>query len=226
MEEIVKLLKQNTDREYAEFQAKLTPTLPKDYFLGVRVPKLREIAKSLNNKEIVELFFKELPHKYYDENLLHSILLRKIMDYNLAIEKVSKFLPYIDCWAVCDTLTPKGFNKNRKDLLEHIKKWTTSQHIYTSRFGMSMLMHHFLDKDFEKEILSIPLTATNDDYYVKMMVAWFYATALIDHWDDTICFLTDKKLPTWIHNKTIQKAVESNRITFEQKEYLKTLRIK
>ena len=211
------------DNSYRELQSKITPNISKEKVIGVRIPEIRKLAKKVNDIEKKE-FLKTLPHTYYDENILHSILLSEIKDYDELIKEINNFLPYIDNWAVCDTLLPKALKKHKKELIKEIIKWSKSKDTYTCRFGISMLMRHFLDEDFKKEYLEIPVSIKNDEYYVKMMISWYYATALAKKWDETIIYLESNVLDKWIHNKTIQKARESYRITKEQKEYLNTLK--
>lgn len=212
------------DKEYAEFQSKLTPTASKESIIGVRVPEVRKLAKQYIKEEESKEFLNKLPHKYYDENMLHGLLISEIKDYDLCIKKVDEFLPYVDNWAVCDIMSPKIFKKNKDKLIKKIKEWSKSNKTYTCRFGIEMLMSHYLDDDFKKEYLEIVASVHSEEYYVQMMVAWFFATALAKKWDDTIVYIEKNKLDTWVHNKTIQKARESYRITNEQKEYLKTLK--
>ncbi|EKB53888.1 MULTISPECIES: DNA alkylation repair protein [Facklamia] len=212
------------DISYADFQAKLTPNIPRDLFIGVRVPEARKLAKRIIGEPETFKFLRDLPHKYYDENMLHGLLISEMKDYDACIEAVDEFLPYVDNWAVCDIMSPKIFKKNKKALLEKIKEWSKSEEEYTCRFGLEMLMSHFLDDDFKPEYLEIPLSVNNDEYYVKMMIAWFFATALAKQWDATIKHIEDQRLDTWAHNKAIQKARESKRITSKQKEYLKSLK--
>lgn len=216
------------DKEYAKFQAKLAPTVLQDTFIGVRLPELRKLAKDIEKCDEYETFLTTLPHKYYDENILHSVLLSRIKPFEKCLELVELFLPYIDNWAVCDTLRPKVFKnaKNKAILLDRARVWSKSNETYTIRYGVDTLMAYFLDEDFKKEYNDIPAAVTSDEYYVKMMVAWYYATALAKQWDDTIDYIKDNRLPVWTHNKTIQKARESYRITPEQKEYLNTLKRK
>lgn len=214
------------DAEYAAFQAKLTPTVPGDRFIGVRVPAVRKLAKELTRDPEIASFLAELPHKYYDENMLHGLLLSEIKDYDKCVEEVDKFLPYVDNWAVCDIMSPKVFKKYKEALLGKIREWSASSDIYTCRFGLEMLMSHYLDTDFKKEYLDIPAAVKSDEYYVNMMIAWFFATALAKQWESTIPYMEGKRLDRWVHNKSIQKALESYRITSEQKEYLRTLKIK
>lgn len=214
------------DKEYAEFQAKLTPGIPTESFIGVRVPILRNFAKEYIKESEHEAFLQQLPHEYYDENMLHGLLISQIKDYEKCIQFTDAFLPYVDNWAVCDIMSPKVFAKHKTELLLKINSWSASSHTYTCRFGIEMLMSHFLDADFKPEYLEIPTAARSEEYYVKMMVAWFFATSLAKQWDATIPYIQQNCLASWTHNKTIQKACESYRITPEQKEYLKTLRIK
>ena len=212
------------DISYADFQAKLTPNIPRDLFIGVRVPEARKLAKRIIGEPEASRFLRDLPHKYYDENMLHGLLISEMKDYDACIEAVDKFLPHVDNWAVCDIMSPKIFKKNKKALLEKIKEWSKSEEEFTCRFGLEMLMSHFLDDDFKPEYLEIPLSVNSEEYYVKMMIAWFFATALAKEWDMTIKYIEDQRLDTWTHNKTIQKARESKRITPKQKEYLKSLK--
>ncbi len=213
------------DDKYQIFQSALIPTISKDTVIGIRTPILRSYAKKMSVKEKEE-FLCALPHKYYEENILHVICVSELTDYNIFLEEITKFLPYIDNWAVCDIIKPKSIKNNKKDFVRQIKKWIKSNKVYTIRFGVDMLMTYYLDDDYRKAYLVYPLNIKEDDYYVKMVIAWFYATALAKKWDDTITILEEKKLSKWVHNKTIQKAVESYRITSKQKEYLKSLRIK
>lgn len=212
------------DKEYADFQAKLTPGVPPESFIGVRVPMVRKLAKELIKANEYADFLQQLPHKFYDENMLHGLIISEIKNYDQCIAEVDKFLPYVDNWAVCDIMSPKIFKKNKEALLAKIVEWSGSEHLYTSRFGIEMLMSHYLDDDFKPEYLDIPASVHSEEYYLKMMIAWFFATALAKQWDVTIPYIENNKLDTWVHNKTIQKARESYRITDEQKEYLKTLK--
>ena len=219
------LLFQLQDKGYRDFQSKLIPTIPVETIIGVRIPAIRKLAKEYGkDPESVE-FLKQLPHTYYDENILHALLVAEIKDYEVCVKEVERFLPYVDNWAVCDIFSPKVFHKNRDRLIDKIKEWAASEHPYTCRFGMEMLLIHFLDEDFRVEYLEIPAAVHSEEYYVNMMIAWFYATALAKQWDATIGYIEDQRLDTWTHNKTIQKARESYRITPEQKEYLKTLKM-
>ena len=213
------------DENYGDFQSKLIPGLPREQIIGIRMPVMRKLAKELVKEEEATMFFKQLPHTYYDENVLHALLIMQMKDYDTCIEALEAFLPYIDNWAVCDCLSPKVLGKHKKELLEKIKVWIPSEHTYICRFGIGMLMRWFLDEDFQPEYLTMPASVRSEEYYVKMMVAWFFATALAKQWDATISYLEHPCLDAWTHNKAIQKARESYRITEQQKEYLKTLKI-
>lgn len=213
------------DISYADFQAKLTPNIPRDLFIGVRVPELRKLAKKVIEEPETSIFLRDLPHKYYDENMLHGLIISEIKDYDACLVAVDDFLPYVDNWAVCDIMSPKIFKKNKTALLEKIKEWSASEKTYTCRFGIEMLMSHFLDEDFKPEYLEIPASVKSEEYYVKMMIAWFFATALAKEWDATIKYMEDQRLDRWTHNKAIQKARESRRITPKEKEYLKSLKV-
>ena len=219
------LLFQLQDNGYRDFQSKLIPTIPVETIIGVRIPAIRKFAKEYGKDPESLEFLKQLPHTYYDENILHALLVAEIKDYEVCVKEVERFLPYVDNWAVCDIYSPKVFRKNKDKLIDKIREWTASDHPYTCRFGMEMLMTHFLDENFRVEYLEIPAAVHSEEYYVNMMIAWFYATALAKQWDATIGYIEDQRLDTWTHNKTIQKARESYRITPEQKEYLKTLKM-
>lgn len=219
------LLFQLQDKGYRDFQSKLIPTIPVETIIGVRIPAIRKLSKEYGkNPECVE-FLKQLPHTYYDENILHALLVAEIKDYEVCVKEVERFLPYVDNWAVCDIFSPKVFRKNKDELIDKIREWTASGHPYICRFGMEMLMTHFLDEDFRVEYLEIPAAVHSEEYYVNMMIAWFYATALAKQWDATVDYIEKKCLDPWTHNKTIQKARESYRITREKKEYLNTLKV-
>ena len=212
------------DIKYRDFQAKLVPNINSNMIIGVRTPDIRSLAKKMIKEDNYKLFLEEVPHTYYEENLLHFFIVSLIKDFNECIKETEKFLPYVDCWPVSDQATPISFKKNHDKLLPYIKKWIKSKHIYTARFGIRMLMNEFLDDDFKEEYLLLVASIKSDDYYLKMMISWFFATSLAKQYDKTIIYLENKKLDKWIHNKTIQKAIESYRITKEQKEYLKKLK--
>lgn len=221
---IKKRLKELSDKKYAEFSSKLTPSADPKTFIGVRVPDARKLAKELYKNDEYEDFLKELPHKYFDEYMLHGLIISEFKDYDECIKQMNRFLPYVDNWAVCDITSPKIFKKNKDKLIKEIKRWSKSKNTYTCRFGLEMLMSHYLDDDFKEEYLKIPSSIKSDEYYVNMMIAWFFATALAKKWNDTIPYIENNILPIWVHNKTIQKAKESLRISDEQKAYLNTLK--
>ena len=212
------------DESYANFQSKLIPTVAREKIIGVRVPQVRKLAKELLREGDYKEFLDQLPHTYYDEDMLHGLLLSELKDYTLCIRRIEQFLPYVDNWAVCDCMSPKVFRKNKDFLLDKIREWTASEDTYTCRFGVGMLMTHFLEEDFEPEYLEMVACIQSEEYYVNMMRAWFYATALARQWEATIAVLATGRLDIWTHNKTIQKARESFRITAEQKEQLKTMK--
>lgn len=212
------------DDKYKEFQAKLVPNISPDVIIGVRTPQMRNVAKEVFKSEEKDEFLSQLPHKYYEENLVHFFIISMIKDFDSCVEKVEEFLPYVDCWPVSDQATPKSFKKNHEKLLPYIKKWIASDHVYTSRFGIRMLMNEFLGDDFKKEYLKLVAAKKGDDYYLKMMVAWYFATALAKQYDEAVKYIEERKLDEWVHKKAIQKAVESYRVTDEHKEYLKSFR--
>lgn len=221
---IYKELQALKEKEYADFQAKLVPTIEPSTILGIRVPKLRAIAKSYIRDQECQVFLDSLPHNYYDENMLHAILISEMKDYDKCINRLEAFLPYVDNWAVCDIMSPKIFKRYREDLMTRIKVWMASEETYTIRFGLGMLMTHFLDEDFRPEYLDMASSIRSDEYYVNMMIAWFFATALAKQWEVSLPYIEDKKLDDWTHKKAIQKVRESLRISKEKKEYLKGLK--
>lgn len=220
LEELNKL----KDNKYKDFNSKLIPNIPKESIIGVKIPIIRNIAKKYKDKSIE--IFNSLPHKYYEENIIHGFLISEIKDYDDCIIELERFLPYIDNWAVCDTLNPKVFKKNTDKLIIKVKEWIKSKNTYTIRFGIRMLMNYYLDDNFKKEYLELISNIKSEEYYINMMIAWYYATALAKQYESTIVLLETKKLNKWIHNKTIQKAIESNRIDDINKNYLKSLKMK
>ena len=212
------------DDAYREFQAKLVPNIPKETILGVRTPEMRKIAKEVFESAERDAFLNDLPHKYYEENLIHFFVLAMIRDFNECVRRVEAFLPYVDCWPASDQATPKSFRKNHEKLLPYIEKWIASDHVYTARFGLRMLMNEFLDEDFKEEYLALAASKQGEDYYLKMMIAWFFATALAKRYDETVPYLEQHRLDEWVHKKAIQKAIESFRVSDAHKEYLKRLR--
>lgn len=224
MTEIQKKLFALQDPEYRAFTAKLNPTLDPETIIGVRIPKLRTLAKELKNAPEVEEFLQMLPHNYFDENNLHAFLIEKIKDYDTCIAETEHFLPYVDNWATCDSMSPKVFKKHLGELEERIKVWIHSDKTYTIRFAIEMLMTWFLDEHFEPKYLKMVADVRSEEYYVNMMIAWFFATALAKQYDAAIGYIENRKLSEWCHKKTIQKAIESYRITDEQKQYLRSLK--
>ena len=212
------------DEEYQAFQAKLVPNIPAERILGVRTPEMRKIAKEVFESPDREAFLADLPHQYYEENLIHFFVISMIKDFGACVQAVETFLPYVDCWPVSDQATPKVFVKNHGKLLPYIRKWIASDHVYTARFGIRMLMNEFLGADFREEYPELVANKKGDDYYLKMMVAWYFATALAKRYDETIRYFEERRLDEWVHRKAIQKAVESCRVTDEHKEYLKSLK--
>ncbi|MBE5854401.1 MAG: DNA alkylation repair protein [Lachnospiraceae bacterium] len=212
------------DEAYREFQVKLVPNIDASTIIGVRTPDMRRIAKETFRSEERDAFLQDVPHRFYEEKLVHFFMLAMIKDFDECVEKVEEFLPYVDCWPLSDQATPVAFKKNHEKLLPYIKKWIASDHVYTARFGMRMLMSEFLDGDFKEEYLEWVANKTGEDYYLKMMVAWYFATALAKQYDATVKYIEEHRLEDWIHKKAIQKAVESFRVTPEHKEYLKSFR--
>ena len=214
------------DTGYRDFQSKLIPTVDPATVIGVRTPALRKFAKQLYKEKSFDEFLSVLPHEYFDENQLHAFIISEIRDYDRCVEEINRFLPFIDNWATCDQLSPVVFKKHRHELLDEISTWMDSKETYTIRFGIGMLMQHYLDDDFDPKYPDMVASIRSDEYYVNMMIAWYFATALAKQYDTILPYIKDKRLDTWTHNRTIQKAVESYRITPEQKTYLKTLKIK
>lgn len=212
------------DTEYRDFHARLMPTVDKEKVIGVRTPVLRKYAGELSGQPEAQEFLKALPHTYYEENNLHGFLLEKIKDYDTCMGEMKKFLPYIDNWATCDGVAPKVFGRHKEELIKEIPGWLESGRTYVIRFGVNMLMRFFLDEDFKPEYAEKVAAIRSEEYYVKMVVAWYFATALAKQYDAVIPFLEERRLENWTHQKTIQKARESYRISPAQKEYLKTLK--
>ncbi len=224
MEEIQKQLFELQDMAYRDFHSRLMPDIDKETVIGIRVPVLRKYAKCIVETELSEKFIKELPHHYYEENNLHMMLITGIKDYDRCLSEIERFLPYIDNWATCDFPAPKCFENHKEELLPVIKRWIASSETYTIRYGIGMLMRLYLDEDFDPEYVRLVVGVKSDEYYVNMMIAWYMATALAKQWDAVIPYIEDHCMSDWVHRKTIQKAVESYRITDEQKEYLKGYR--
>ncbi|MBR6642328.1 MAG: DNA alkylation repair protein [Lachnospiraceae bacterium] len=226
MQTITEQLFELQDPEYKQFHSKLMPTISPEVIIGVRTPKLRKLARQIAKSTEVERFMEQLPHHYYEENNLHGFLIEDIKDFDECIQALNDFLPCVDNWATCDMMAPKVLKKDLPKLYEWIKVWIASGETYTIRFGVNMLMKYFLEDVFSPEYPELVASVRSEEYYVKMVVAWYFATALAKQYDAVLPYLTEHKLDVWTHNKTIQKAVESYRITPEQKAYLKTLRQK
>lgn len=214
------------DEKYRNFHSRLMPTVDERRVIGVRVPCIRKLAKEISGTPEAQQFTEHLPHDYYEENNLHAFLIEGINDFNSAVSEIERFLPFVDNWATCDSMTPKVFAKHPDQLLPYIYKWLKSNHTYTVRFAIGMLMKFFLDKNFDPSYPEMVSSVRSDEYYVNMMIAWYFATALAKQYDYAVAYLTDHRLEKWVHNKTIQKAVESYRIPDNTKSYLRTLRIK
>ena len=218
-----RLIKEKDD-EYKEFQAKLVPNIDPAIIIGVRTPQMRAIAKEVFANKDRNEFLNDLPHKYYEENLVHFFAISMIKDFDETVQRVEAFLPFVDCWPVSDQATPKSFKKNHEKLLPYVKKWIASDEVYTARFGIRMLMNEYLGDDFKEEYLELVASKRGDDYYLKMMVAWYFATALAKRYDESVKYIEEHRLDDWVHKKAIQKAVESFRVSDEHKEYLKRFR--
>ena len=216
------------DAKYAEFQSALIPNIPRETVIGVRIPALRKFAKGVAKRpdgaEVIAAFMGQLPHQYYEEDLLHGLFISQIAGYDECLARTQEFLPFITNWAVCDIFQPAAFKTHHAQVIQEIPTWIESSKPYTCRFGMEQLMVHFLDSDFRPEYLKMPAAVRSDEYYVNMMTAWFFATALAKQWDAAIPYLEQGRLDRWTHNKTIQKGIESYRITADQKDYLRSLK--
>lgn len=212
------------DFKYGDFQAKLMPTIARETVIGVRTPALRKYAKKLAKEENVSEFLQDLPHQYFEENQLHAFIICEQKNYEECIKELNLFLPYVDNWATCDQMSPKVFRKHHGELLEQIKIWMNSDQTYTVRYGIGMLMAHFLEEDFDIQYAEMVADIRSEEYYVNMMIAWYFATALAKQYETIVPFIEKRRLDNWTHRKAIQKAVESYRITKEQKEYLKGLK--
>lgn len=223
-EKIQKRLFELQDPGYRDFQSKLMPTIDKETVIGVRTPELRRLAKELRGTPEASEFIRNLPHQYYEENNLHSFLIAEIKDYDTCMAEIKRFLPFVDNWATCDTMAPKVFAKHLPELLQEIYGWLDSGETYTVRYGIGMLMRYFLDEAFKPEYLELVARVESEEYYIRMMAAWYFATALAKQYEAALPYIEGKRLEVWTHNKTIQKAVESYRIAPEQKDYLKTLK--
>lgn len=225
LKELQQLLFEYEDKKYADFGAKLIPTLPREKFIGIRSPEYKKILKRIKGDPVIPEFLSTLPHTYHEENCLHVALINKIKDFDECLSELEKFMPYIDNWAVNDGVNPGCFKKHRSELIGFVQKWIASEAVYTRRCGMKLLMSNYLDDDFKPEYLDLPADLRSDEYYVNMMTAWLFAEALVKQWDSAVKYLETKRLDNWTHNKTIQKACESFRVSDERKQYLKSLKV-
>ena len=226
MEEIRMRLYSLQDPEYRAFHSRLMPEVPTEKIIGVRIPLLRALARELYREGKAETVFSSLPHETYEELNLHGFLIEYIRDYDVCVKALEQFLPYVDNWATCDMVSPKVLGKHRDRLLEQIKAWLRSDHDFTVRYGLGMLMRYYLDEEFKPGYLELAAGIKREGYYVRMMVAWFFATALYKQYEASVQFLQERRLPQWVHIKTISKACDSRRVTKELKEHLKSLRRK
>lgn len=224
VEKIKSKLFELQDLEYKAFHSRLMPTISPETIIGVRTPALRKFAREIAKYDVVEDFLADLPHAFYEENNLHGFLIEGMKDFDTCLAEVDRFLPYVDNWATCDMMRPKVFKRNPKALLLKIREWLASDKTYTVRYGIGMLMTYFLDEYFDVKYVDEVAAVESEEYYVKMMVAWYFATALAKQWDAVIPYIENRKLEKWAHNKAIQKAIESYRITPLQKEYLRNLK--
>jgi len=213
------------DQKYRDMQIKIIPTLEPETVIGVRTPELKAMAKEILKAGDYKDFLEELPHKYFEENQLQAFIISETKDSKECIEELEKFLPFVNNWATCDQMSPKIFKKHKEELLTHIKEWICSEKTYTVRFGVGMLMEHFLDDDFDSEYPEMVAKLRSKEYYVNMMIAWYFATALAKRYETILPYIEQKRLDVWTHNKAIQKSVESRRITEKQKIYLKSLKL-
>lgn len=209
------------DEKFRDFHSKLIPTVPPDSIIGVRTPELRKLAKEVGTEPA---FLSDLPHKYYDENQLHALIISGIKDFDECTARLEEFLPYVDNWATCDQMSVKIFKKHTQQLLPFVKKWLDSGHTYTVRYGIGCLMNYYLDSEFSPEYMEIVANIRSNEYYINMMIAWYFATALAKQYSEAMKYIDQHRLGDWTHRKAIQKAIESYRITDEQKKYLRTLK--
>ena len=219
-------LSELSDPTYRDFHAGLIPNISPETILGVRVPALRKLARELRGSAEAQEFMAALPHEYYDENCLHGLLINDIKDFGATVSALDTFLPYVDNWAVCDLISPRSFKSRPPELAAHVHRWLESSHSYTVRFGIGVLMSFYLDEGFEPAQLEAVAERCCEEYYVNMMVAWYFATALAKQPEAALPYIENRRLSRWTHNKAIQKSIESRRIPDETKAYLKTLRWK
>ena len=225
IEEIRTELNRLQDVKYREMQIRTIPTVSPETIIGVRTHKKKKMARELLHSGQINLFLNDLPHRYFEENQLHAFLISGTKDYSECIRLLDLFLPYVNNWATCDQMSPGVFRKHRNELINRIPDWLDSSKPYVIRFGIGMLMQHFLDEDFDRRYAEMVAAVRSEEYYVNMMIAWYFATALAKQYDAAVPFLENRYLDRWTHNKTIQKAIESYRIPPDRKEYLRSLRI-
>ncbi len=226
MTDIQKRLFELQDREYKDFNSRLIPTVDPELVIGVRTPELRRLGKSLAKEPDIDIFLRSLPHTYYEENNLHGFIIETIKDFDKCVEALDAFLPYVDNWATCDQMSPRALKKNPAKLLDKVRQWIASGKVYTVRFGIGVLMRYYLDDGFLPDYLEMAADIKSDEYYINMMIAWYFATALAKQYEAALPYIEKERLEPWTHNKAIQKAVESRRITEEKKAYLRTLKRK
>ena len=214
------------DLKYREMQVQIIPSVKPESIIGVRTPELRKMAKELAQSQEISVFLDDLPHMYFEENQLHAFIISGMKDYTECLFALNRFLPYVDNWATCDQMSPRVFKKHRQELMKSIREWIHSAEPYTIRFGIGMLMEHYLEEDFRLEYPEMVAAVRSEEYYVNMMIAWYFATALAKQYEAVLPFVEEHRLDDWTHNKAIQKSIESYRITPEQKEYLKSLKIR
>lgn len=224
IQEIREKLSSLQDLKYRDMQVRIIPSVKPESIIGVRTPELRKMAKELAQSREISVFLENLPHKFFEENQLHAFIVSGMKDYRECLGALNRFLPYVDNWATCDQMSPRVFKKHRPELMESIRGWLGSAETYTIRFGIGMLMEHYLDEDYDPACPEMVAAVRSEEYYVNMMIAWYFATALAKQYEAVLPFITEHRLDTWTHNKAIQKAIESFRITPEQKEYLKSLK--
>lgn len=223
---MINILFENRDLKYKKFHSRLIPNIEPERVIGVRTPVLRKIAQSFRDTEERSEFLKILPHMYYEENNLHAFFIEQITDFDECVCELNRFLPYVDNWATCDSMRPKCFKKNKEKLIAVIKEWIKSEDVYTVRFSIEMLMVYYLDDEFRIEYPELVGSIQSEEYYINMMIAWYFATALAKQWDDTFAYIKDGRLSLFVHNKTIQKAIESYRISESKKKILRGLKRK
>ena len=224
IQEIREKLSSLQDLKYRDMQVRIIPSVKPESIIGVRTPELRKMAKELAQSREIGVFLENLPHKFFEENQLHAFIVSGLKDYRECLGALNRFLPYVDNWATCDQMSPRVFKKHRPELMESIRGWLGSAETYTIRFGIGMLMEHYLDEDYDPACPEMVAAVRSEEYYVNMMIAWYFATALAKQYEAVLPFITEHRLDIWTHNKAIQKAIESFRITPEQKEYLKSLK--